>query len=96
MAVDGSKLRKLGWEQKTSFAKGLQITVDWYRQFGEAWWGDISHVLTPFPIVSDKGEVMPDDAHSMKDEPPLPGDECHSTVKRTDSDHNGWHVDGGY
>jgi dTDP-glucose 4,6-dehydratase len=58
-AVDGTKLRQLGWEQKTSFAEGLRITVDWYRQFGEAWWGDISHVLAPFPIVSGL-DVIPD------------------------------------
>ncbi|POR31346.1 Trifunctional UDP-glucose 4,6-dehydratase/UDP-4-keto-6-deoxy-D-glucose 3,5-epimerase/UDP-4-keto-L-rhamnose-reductase RHM3 [Tolypocladium paradoxum] len=83
-AVDGTKLRKLGWDQKTSLEEGLQATVHWYRRFGELWWGDISHVLTPFPIVSE-GEVMPDDDHSVKDEPPLPGDECHSTVKKTDS-----------
>lgn len=51
-AVDGTKLRQLGWEQKTSFADGLAITVDWYRKFGERWWGDISKVLTPFPTVA--------------------------------------------
>lgn len=51
-AVDGTKLRKLGWDQKTSFADGLTLTVSWYKQFGERWWGDISHVLAPFPIVS--------------------------------------------
>ncbi|KAH6890401.1 hypothetical protein B0T10DRAFT_317844 [Thelonectria olida] len=48
-ATNDTKLRRLGWEQKTDIGKGLQITVDWYTQFGEAWWGDISHVLTPFP-----------------------------------------------
>jgi len=31
---------------------------------------------------------MPDDAHSMKDEPPQPGDECHTTVKKTDAETN--------
>ena len=51
-AVDGTKLRKLGWEQKTSFSDGMAITVDWYKKFGEQWWGDISKVLTPFPIVA--------------------------------------------
>jgi dTDP-D-glucose 4,6-dehydratase len=53
-AVDGTKLRQLGWDQKTSFADGLRITVNWYRQFGEKWWGDISTVLSPFPVVVDK------------------------------------------
>jgi dTDP-glucose 4,6-dehydratase len=51
-AVDGTKLRKLGWEQKTSFSDGMAITVDWYKRFGEQWWGDITKVLTPFPTVA--------------------------------------------
>ncbi|KAF2277410.1 NAD(P)-binding protein [Westerdykella ornata] len=50
-ATDGSKLAKLGWHPKTSFEEGLRITVDWYRRFGEVWWGDISRVLTAFPVV---------------------------------------------
>lgn len=72
-AVDGGKLRKLGWEQKTNLEQGLRMTVDWYRQFGEIWWGDISHVLTPFPVVTE-GEVLADDANSIKDEPQNPSD----------------------
>lgn len=52
-AVDATKLRRLGWEQKTTFEVGLKITVDWYRQFGEEWWGDIGKVLVPFPVVKD-------------------------------------------
>ncbi|KAI0196606.1 hypothetical protein EV127DRAFT_417044 [Xylaria flabelliformis] len=40
--VDFSKLRMLGWSPKTSFEDGLHRTVEWYRQFGEDWWGDIS------------------------------------------------------
>ncbi|KAL2752733.1 hypothetical protein ACRALDRAFT_1065792 [Sodiomyces alcalophilus JCM 7366] len=51
-AVDGTKLRQLGWDQRTSFEEGLKITVDWYTKFGEEWWGDITQVLTPFPIVT--------------------------------------------
>lgn len=58
-AVDGTKLRQLGWDQKTSFADGLRITVEWYRRFGEHWWGDISKVLSPFPVVKNK-EVLSD------------------------------------
>jgi dTDP-D-glucose 4,6-dehydratase len=57
-AVDGTKLRQLGWDQKTSFEKGLSTTVDWYKKFGEQWWGDITKVLTPFPEVTQKGEVV--------------------------------------
>ena len=58
-AVDGSKLRKLGWEQKTSFSEGMAITVNWYKNFGEKWWGDITKVLTPFPTVAGT-EVIAD------------------------------------
>ena len=37
-AVDATKLKNLGWVQKTSFQEGLQVTVDWYKKFGEKWW----------------------------------------------------------
>jgi dTDP-glucose 4,6-dehydratase len=30
----------------------MAITVDWYKRFGEQWWGDITKVLTPFPTVA--------------------------------------------
>jgi hypothetical protein len=58
-AVDSTKLRRLGWEQKTSFKEGLKITVDWYREFGKDWWGDVDSVLTPFPVVRE-GDVHVD------------------------------------
>ncbi|KAI9167396.1 rhamnose biosynthetic enzyme-like protein [Paramyrothecium foliicola] len=71
-AVDGTKLRNLGWETKTNLKEGLKLTVDWYRRFGESWWGDISHVLTPFPVLGDDGEVLADYDHLIQDEPPQP------------------------
>ncbi|KAK6398074.1 hypothetical protein LTR65_003154 [Meristemomyces frigidus] len=49
-AVDGSKLRKLGWKQSVSFEDGLAATVDWYSRFGQ-WWGHIDAILSPFPVV---------------------------------------------
>lgn len=58
-AVDGSKLRELGWAQRTSFEEGLRATVDWYREFGD-WWGDISGVLKAYPTV-DRDEVIGSD-----------------------------------
>ncbi|KAK4238947.1 dTDP-D-glucose 4,6-dehydratase [Achaetomium macrosporum] len=58
-AVDATKLRRLGWEQKTSFEEGLRVTVEWYRRFGERWWGDITKVLSPFPVVAGN-EVLSD------------------------------------
>jgi dTDP-glucose 4,6-dehydratase len=65
-AVDGTKLRQLGWEQKTSFADGMAITVNWYKNFGEKWWGDITKVLTPFPTVEGT-EVIADDQEPIED-----------------------------
>lgn len=53
-AVDATKLKKLGWTQKTSFDEGLKTTIDWYKRYGDKWWGDISPVLTPFPQALSK------------------------------------------
>jgi dTDP-glucose 4,6-dehydratase len=52
-AVDATKLRGLGWEQKTGFEDGLKLTVEWYRRFGKTWWGDVESVLTAFPEVRE-------------------------------------------
>lgn len=67
-ATDGAKLAALGWQPKTDFDHGLQVTVDWYRRFGEVWWGDITRVLTPFPVVEgveiwtkEEHEALPSD-----------------------------------
>lgn len=49
-AVDGTKLRKLGWKQSVSFDEGLATTVEWYAKFSQ-WWGSIDAILSPFPIV---------------------------------------------
>lgn len=49
-AVDGTKLRKLGWIQRTSFEEALAATVDWYNRF-PTWWGDIEGVLSAHPVV---------------------------------------------
>lgn len=35
----------------------MSTTVQWYKEFGEEWWGNISTVLTPFPEVQDKKVV---------------------------------------
>ena len=31
-ALDGSKLRGLGWKQKYTFEQGLDMTIDWYKK----------------------------------------------------------------
>ncbi|KAK9487256.1 hypothetical protein V1527DRAFT_481314 [Lipomyces starkeyi] len=48
-AIDASRLKSLGWSQKTRFEVGISRTIAWYRQFGSLWWGDISDILTAFP-----------------------------------------------
>ncbi|KAL1585901.1 hypothetical protein WHR41_04955 [Cladosporium halotolerans] len=55
-AVDGSKLRALGWRQRTGFDEALRVTVEWYGRF-EGWFGDIEGVLTPHPVVGG-GKVV--------------------------------------
>ena len=49
-AVDGTKLHQLGWKQKITFEEGLKIAANWYRDF-PSWLGDITNVLTPFPVI---------------------------------------------
>jgi dTDP-glucose 4,6-dehydratase len=36
-AMDGSKLRALGWRNRVGFADGLARTIDWFRANGD-WW----------------------------------------------------------
>jgi dTDP-glucose 4,6-dehydratase len=36
-AMDGSKLRALGWDNTIQFEEGLQKTIQWYKE-NEAWW----------------------------------------------------------
>jgi len=36
-AMDGSKLRALGWQNRVPFEAGLAATLDWFRA-NEAWW----------------------------------------------------------
>ncbi|KAI1457256.1 NAD(P)-binding protein [Annulohypoxylon moriforme] len=69
-AIDATKLRRLGWNPRTCFLDGLKITVDWYKRFGEEWWGDISKVLSPFPIVVEAEVVS--DKEEICDEPQRP------------------------
>ena len=82
-AVDGTKLRALGWEQKTPFEHGLRITVEWYRKFGRRWWGNIDSVLTPFPVVHD-GEVYAD--RDTKKQAPATTTYGNGTSKKRPSD----------
>jgi hypothetical protein len=67
-AVDGSKLRKLGWSQSTSFDDGVAATVDWYAKFS-AWWGPVDNtLLAPFPVVRDGLVVQPEASRMSESE----------------------------
>ncbi|KAF8456239.1 hypothetical protein BGX38DRAFT_1248852 [Terfezia claveryi] len=67
-AVDATKLKKLGWVQKTSFKEGLKATVEWYRKYGSTWWGDIEEVLSPFPVVEGKRVVRGGEENQKQDQ----------------------------
>jgi len=69
-AVNGDKLRNLGWVQRTDFEEGIRTTVDWYKKFGHGWWGDIDNVLTPFPIVQE-GAIYADEESQKIPNTPL-------------------------
>lgn len=49
--LDDQKLKKLGWEERTSWEEGLKMTIDWYKNNPD-WWGDVSTALNPHPRFS--------------------------------------------
>ncbi|KAG0304837.1 hypothetical protein BGZ98_004960 [Dissophora globulifera] len=49
-AVDATKLLNLGWSPKVDFEDGIQKTIDWYRDYGRSWWGDIHRALYPHSV----------------------------------------------
>lgn len=63
--IDGSKLRRLGWTPKMTFEKGLPLTVNWYLQYGEIWWVDVSPALTSFPVLKGQ-ELVKDGVEAQK------------------------------
>jgi dTDP-glucose 4,6-dehydratase len=36
-AMDGARIRSLGWRNRVRFAEGISATIDWFRS-NEAWW----------------------------------------------------------
>ena len=67
-AVDGTKLRKLGWTQSVPFEQGITATVDWYCKFS-GWWGPIDNtLLSPFPVVQDGHVVGPEASRIIEKE----------------------------
>jgi len=65
-AVNGGKLKELGWRQKTTFEDGLKQTKDWYCKYGQQWWGDVTPILTPFPVLDGAGGVAEDQRKKRK------------------------------
>ncbi|XP_057467481.1 trifunctional UDP-glucose 4,6-dehydratase/UDP-4-keto-6-deoxy-D-glucose 3,5-epimerase/UDP-4-keto-L-rhamnose-reductase RHM1-like isoform X2 [Actinidia eriantha] len=49
--LDDQKLKRLGWEERTSWEEGLKRTMDWYTQNPD-WWGDVTAALLPHPRAS--------------------------------------------
>lgn len=88
-AVDGTKLRQLGWTQKVTFEEGLAATVDWYRQFS-SWWGPIDNtLLSPFPVVQGDRVVPPEPSHEADKESKLGAQDDRVSGLPNGSAHNG-------
>ncbi|GFS44630.1 NAD-dependent epimerase/dehydratase family protein [Actinidia rufa] len=49
--LDDQKLKRLGWEERTSWEEGLKRTLDWYTHNPD-WWGDVTAALYPHPRAS--------------------------------------------
>ncbi|XP_057958276.1 trifunctional UDP-glucose 4,6-dehydratase/UDP-4-keto-6-deoxy-D-glucose 3,5-epimerase/UDP-4-keto-L-rhamnose-reductase RHM3-like [Malania oleifera] len=49
--LDDQKLKKLGWEERTTWEEGLKMTKEWYTKNPD-WWGDITVALHPHPGIS--------------------------------------------
>ncbi|CAL0323108.1 unnamed protein product [Lupinus luteus] len=49
--LDDEKLKNLGWEDKTCWEEGLEMTTEWYKK-NPNWWGDVSTALNPHPHFS--------------------------------------------
>ncbi|KAJ4419995.1 hypothetical protein N0V85_000789 [Neurospora sp. IMI 360204] len=81
-AVDGTKLRKLGWEPKTSFEEGLRITVDWSWTLGSPRLRDpaTNTGLASPGITLDEEDSLDDEA--ADDRPTTPYGEPQSRNKR--------------
>ncbi|TMW95371.1 hypothetical protein EJD97_008992 [Solanum chilense] len=50
--LDDQKLKKLGWQERTTWEAGLKMTLDWYTKNPD-WWGDITGALHPHPRISN-------------------------------------------
>src|ERR1700761_3983397 len=88
-AVDGSKLRKLGWAQKVSFHDGLAATVDWYSKFS-GWWGPVDNtLLAPFPVVKGGHVVDPEASKMTEIDAAMGAEEEMAETRKTEVARNG-------
>ncbi|KAI8606616.1 hypothetical protein EDD21DRAFT_297907 [Dissophora ornata] len=49
-AVDATRLLGLGWSPKVQFEDGIGKTINWYKEHGRSWWGDIHRALYPHSV----------------------------------------------
>ncbi|XP_058113167.1 trifunctional UDP-glucose 4,6-dehydratase/UDP-4-keto-6-deoxy-D-glucose 3,5-epimerase/UDP-4-keto-L-rhamnose-reductase RHM1-like [Magnolia sinica] len=57
--LDDQKLKKLGWEERTTWEDGLKMTMEWYTKNPD-WWGDVTGALLPHPRMSMVGLAYDD------------------------------------
>ncbi|CAM8962219.1 unnamed protein product [Rhodiola kirilowii] len=62
--LDDQKLKKLGWQEKTSSEDGLRMTLEWYTK-NPQWWGDVTAALHPHPRISC-GSYSSDDSYYLQ------------------------------
>ncbi|KAK5820635.1 hypothetical protein F5H01DRAFT_411866 [Linnemannia elongata] len=49
-AVDSTKLVELGWTPTVDYERGIVNTIEWFRNNGKWWWGDIHGALYPHSV----------------------------------------------
>lgn len=63
--LDDQKLKKLGWQESTSWEEGLKMTMEWYTKNPD-WWDDVSAALHPHPRLSMIAQSNDDSWFSQK------------------------------
>ncbi|KAG0299526.1 hypothetical protein BGZ97_003658 [Linnemannia gamsii] len=55
-AVDSTKLVGLGWSPSVDYEQGIVNTIEWFRNNGKWWWGDIHGALYPHSVKRSASE----------------------------------------
>ncbi|KAF9545305.1 hypothetical protein EC957_011059 [Mortierella hygrophila] len=55
-AVDSTKLVGLGWAPTVDYEQGIVNTIEWFRNNGKWWWGDIHGALYPHSVRRSTSE----------------------------------------